>query len=158
MQEGLNIFGGFAGIGVLAVCIGFAYTQFRSGANKAKDDLVETLKESLEVEKDKVKMLTEEKNTLIVSYQQQLNVMNEKIGKLQGLYEASEKRNKEYLEILQGRSPEQTQFMQLMTTTSRDATIYMRDTSAILQDIKKFMGSMNNAIAQDNLFKKTLPV
>lgn len=158
MQEGLNIFGGFAGIGVLAVCIGFTYTQFKSGANKAKDDLVDTLKESLEVEKDKVKMLTEEKNTLIVSHQQQLNVMNEKIGKLQGLYEASEKRNKEYLEILQGRSPEQTQFMQLMTTTSRDATIYMRDTSVILQDIKKFMGSMNNAIAQDNLFKKTLPV
>lgn len=158
MQDGLNIFGGFAGIGVLAVCIGFAYTQFKSGAGKAKDDLVETLKESLSVERDKVKMLTEEKNTLIVSHQQQLNAMNEKIGKLQGLYEASEKRNKEYLEILQGRSPEQTQFMELMTKTSRDASIYMRETSTILQDIKTFMGSMNNAIAQNDLFKKRLPV
>lgn len=105
MDQSLSIFGGLSGIGVLAAGFGFAYSQFRSGGSKAKDELIKTLKETVSVEHEKSTRLENEMQTLAQSHQTQINELTIKIGKLQGLYEASEENKKEYLAILQGRDP-----------------------------------------------------
>ncbi len=125
----MDAFGGLAGIGVLCGGLGFAYSQFKSGSNKAKDDLVQTLKDALEIEKAKVFQLNEEKNMLQKAYQEQINVLTMEVGKLKGLHEANERKIKEYTDILQGRSPEQKKFM--------------KDTVSALGEIRKSLVRSN---------------
>lgn len=117
-----------SGVGVLAGGLGFAYAQFKSGANKAKDDLVHTLRESLDVEKNKIKELTE-------TYGTQINTLNKEVGRLQGLHESNERKIKEYMEILQGRNPEMEKFMIEITATSRNAEKYMENSTKILSEL-----------------------
>ena len=119
-------FGGLAGIGALAAGIGFAYSQFKTGSNKAKEELIHTLELSLKAERDKNKEM-----------QDQINELRQNIGKLQGLHESNEKKIKEYLDILQGKSPEQVAFMTLLTEHVSETSKYMRETSHILAEIKK---------------------
>lgn len=145
-----TIIGFFIGLGTLVAGIGFAYAQFKSGGNKAKDDLIDTLKETALVEKEKADRLEKEKATLINSHQSQLNDLNNKMGKLQGLYEASEKSKAEYLSILQGRDPSQQKFMEFMIEAAKssnqitkDANKFMTDTIAILGEIKISMQNIN---------------
>ena len=148
----LDIFGGFAGLGVLAAGIGFAYAQLKSGGNKAKDDLISTLKETIVVEKEKVERLAEEKQTLIISHQQQINELSAKIGKLQGLHEANEKKIQEYVTILQGRSPEQRKFMDEMLVHAEVANKYIMASSKILDSITKRLDAIE---ARCNKHEKT---
>lgn len=124
------IIGIFTGLGILISGIGFGYAQFKTGASKAKDDLIKTLTQTLEIEKKKSEILNSEKNELVQSHQSQLNELVEKVGKLQGTIEAQDKKLEEYKEILQGRSPEQEKFMKFMVNG-------VKETSRILLDIKK---------------------
>lgn len=124
--------------------LGFAFAQFKAGGSRAKDELITTLKETAVAEREKAAQLAQEKNLIIASHQTQINSLNEKIGKLQGLYEAAEQRNKEYLSILQGRAPEQMEFMKFLTTVATQHVEYMKETSIILKDVKGFMESMKD--------------
>jgi len=133
------IIGIFAGLGTLIAGIGFAYAQFKSGGDKAKDDLIDTLKETALVEREKATRLAEEKATIVGSHQTQINELSNKIGKLQGLYEAAEANKKEYLSILQGRDPQQK--------------VFMEETTRILVEIRMFMEKLNK---DSNLNKKFL--
>lgn len=152
----MDAFGGLAGIGILTAGIGFAYSQFKAGAGKAKDDLILTLKETVSVERDKATRLAEEKITLISSHQEQINNLNTQLGKLQGLYESNEQQKKEYLLILQGRSPDQLKFMEYMTKVANGSATYMHETGDILKEIKIFMAEMNAEIAKGNIFNKEI--
>lgn len=157
----MEAFGGLAGIGVLFGGLGFAYAQFRSGSGKAKDDLIQTLKDTAVAEREKATQLAKEKVEQSNFHQTQINQLNEKIGKLQGLYEESKDRNKEYLAILQGRDPEQKKFMEIMSKAivdgakiNAEAQKYMRDTTQILDEIKTFMKIMSGEVAKANLFNR----
>jgi len=154
MDNPLNIFGGLAGLGVLAAGIGFAYSQFKSGANQAKDDLIKTLKETALVEREKSSRLVEEKLTLIKSHQEQINELSKQLGILQGKSEANEKKMKEYIEILQGRSPEQNKFIEYMTLAAENSAKYMQESAIILVQVRTFMESMNKGIAVGNTFNQ----
>lgn len=152
----MEAFGGLAGIGALMAGLGFAFAQFKAGGNKAKDELIATLKETAVAEREKAAQLAQEKNIIIASHQTQINSLNEKIGKLQGLYEAAEQRNKEYLSILQGRAPEQTEFMKFVTTVATNHVSYMKETSVILKDVKEFMEHMkDNGYVMHRVVKST---
>lgn len=131
----MEAFGGLAGIGVLFGGLGFAYAQFRAGSGKAKDDLITTLKDTAVAEREKAKQLAKEKMEQSQFHQTQINQLNEKIGKLQGLYEESKDRNKEYLAILQGRNPEQQKFMEYLTQVASESAKYMKELSEILRKI-----------------------
>lgn len=131
----MEAFGGLAGIGVLLGGIGFAYAQFRLGGSKAKDELIKTLQETAIAEREKAKQLEVEKLEQSRFHQKQINELNEKIGKLQGLYEESKDRGKEYLAILQGRSPEQQKFMEYLTEVARESAVFMKESSEILRRI-----------------------
>lgn len=137
------VFGTLGGVGVLAAGFGFAYSQFKSGATKAKDDLIETLQKSLAVEKEKFETLSAEQQLLIKSYQEQLNVLNKEIGRLQGLHEANEKKIKDYMEIFQGRSPEQTKFMENITQIAIKANNFMDKTEKTILETRDFMAAIN---------------
>ena len=157
----MDAFGGLAGIGVLFGGLGFAYAQFRSGSGKAKDELIGTLKDTITAERDKAEQLAKEKVEQQNFHQTQINQLNEKIGKLQGLYEESKERNKDYLAILQGRDPEQKKFMEIMSKAivdgakmNSEAQKYMKDTTEILDEIKTFMKIMSGEMAKTNLFNK----
>ena len=156
----------FIGLGTLIAGCGFAYAQFKTGGDKAKDDLIDTLKESVEVEKAKAIRLTEEKTTLIESHQTQINDLNNRLGKLQGLYEASEQSRKEYLAILQGRDPSQQKFMESQTKfmeivmkqieenqkTTPAVQAYMVETTKILSEIRTFMVNLNESSQENRKF------
>jgi stress response protein YsnF len=138
-----TIFGTLAGVGVLTAGIGYGYAQFRTGANKAKDELVQTYKEQLEIEKEKTKQMLIERETLVQSHQNQLNKLTQDVGRLQGLNEANEKKIKEYQEILQGRNPEQIEFMSVVIQSVKDNQIFMKQTVDTLTEIKTYMGDLN---------------
>ena len=147
----LDLFGGLSGVGVLAAGFGFAYSQFKAGGGKAKDDLVATYKDQLALEKEKTEQLKLEKETLVQSHQGQLTELTKQLGILQGTVQAQDKKIKEYTEILQGKSPEQTKFMDVVLneikknqTNGIEAQKYMRDTANILKDIQLQLKKMNN--------------
>lgn len=134
-----TVIGLLAGAGALIAGIGFAYAQFMTGTNKAKDDLIQTLRDAAEAEKGKAERLAVDKNLLTTSHQQQINELNEKIGKLQGLYEASEANKQEYLKILQGRDPQQQEFM--------------KKTLAILESMQIFLDKINKTTLASKAFQ-----
>ncbi len=153
------IIGICVGLGTLIAGCGFAYAQFKTGGDKAKDDLIETLKETAAVEKAKASRLAEEKTTIVNSHQIQINELNTKIGKLTGLYEAAEQSKKEYLLILQGRDPAQQAFMEFLTKAAQnnnEAVVqsqkYMSETIVILSEIRTFMEKLNNSAKQNQKF------
>lgn len=161
----MEAFGGLAGIGVLFGGLGFAYAQFRAGSGKAKDELIQTLKDTAIAEREKAAQLAKEKVEQSQFHQTQINQLNEKIGKLQGLYEESKDRNREYLAILQGRDPDQKKFMDLMSKAIVDgvkaheeAQRHMRDTSQVLDEIKTFMKIMSGEVAKANLFNQEVVI
>lgn len=153
------IVGIFVGLGTLIAGCGFAYAQFKSGGDKAKDDLIQTLRDTATAERIEKERLAGEKVTLVNSHQTQINALNERIGKLQGLYEASEANKKEYLAILQGRDPAQKAFMELLTKAaqqSNEVTLqsqkYMTDTIKVLHEIRTFMETLNRNSTANNKF------
>lgn len=170
LEQLFSSLGGMAGVGILAGGLGVAYSQFKSGGNKAKDELIATLKETAIAEKVRAERLAAEKVTLLDSHQKQINELNNQLGKLQGLYESAEKRNREMMEILQGRSPEQTKFMELMTkaaTESGKTTVqagrYMEETTAALKAILAFMEALDKKATENSerikrVDNKKLPV
>lgn len=140
MFDFLNTIGGLPGLGLLLAGTGFAYAQFKQGGSKAKDDLIDTLKETAMVERDKASRLAEEKQILIKNHQDQINELNKQIGVLQGRADANEKKMNEYLEILKGQSPQQITFM--------------KQTTEILDKIASYMKLQNDEIAKGNDFNK----
>lgn len=146
MENALNIFGGLSGVGVLAAGIGFAYAQFKSGANKAKDDLILTLKETAVVEREKAERVSAEKLTLMNSHQTQINELNKQIGILQGTLQANDTKLKEYTDILQGRSPEQAQFMEFMIKSTKENSECIKFSTDILRQIQVEINTLKEKV------------
>src|SRR5437879_3966723 len=139
LQIPINILSIFAGVGITAAGIGFAYSQFSNGGSKAKDDLISTLRETAAAEKEKAERLAVEKQTIITSHQQQINDLTEKVGKLQGLYQASDQQKKEYLTILQGMSPDEIQYRKEMREFTAGVALYMKNSAEVFEGMKGFM-------------------
>lgn len=126
------IIGFFIGMGTLIAGIGFAYAQYKSGGDKAKDELIKTLKETAIVEREKASRLADEKTELIKNHQEQINLLNKNLGILTGKFEEQSKKATEYLSIIQGRDPQQLKYMEEMTRVARLATEYMGETRPII--------------------------
>lgn len=155
MNPFLEAVGGYIGLGVLVLSVSYAWTQIRSGATKAKDELVSTYKEQLALEKEKTKQLEAKNMTLEISHQKQINELSKQIGILEGTLKSQQEKMKEYLEILQGRSPEQIKFMEYLTKAASQSesfmsgsAVYMKDTTEVLGEIKIFMQKLNAKAAE----------
>jgi len=113
------------GAGALFVGVGYAYSQWKAGGDKYKDNLIDTLKESVSVLEEKNKRLSEEKSLLIQSHQQQLTDLTRQFSEMKGRFEEQQKTNEQYKLLLQGRDPEQAK---------------------IMLEIRDFLGKLNNSI------------
>jgi len=142
------IIGVFVGLGTLIAGLGFAYAQFKSGGEKAKDALIDTLKETALVEREKATRLAAEKATIVDSHQGQINDLSNRIGKLQGLYEAAEANKKEYLSILQGRDPQQKVFMEETTKILVEIRTFIEKLNKDSNSNRKFLDDVDDATAQ----------
>ncbi len=99
------------GLGTLIAGMGYAYSQYKTGGDKYKDSLIETLKESIAVLEEKNKKQSEERSMLLVSHQKQLTELTTNLGILQGRFDELSKKAEEYKMILQGRDPEQLKML-----------------------------------------------
>lgn len=100
------------GLGTLIAGIGFAYAQFKSGGDKYKDNLIDTLKESVAILEEKTRKQSEEKSLLVTSHQTQLTELSKSLGVLQGRFDEQTRQIEMYKQLLQGRDPEQTKVLQ----------------------------------------------
>jgi hypothetical protein len=144
------IIGIFVGLGTLIAGCGFAYAQFKTGGDKAKDDLIETLRATAEAEKAEKTRLASEKTELIASHQVQITQLSKDISELKGRFDETQKRANEYKEILQGRDPAQQKFMEVVLKQIEEGQKqspavqqYMRETAEILKEIRDFMQKLN---------------
>ena len=122
-----TIVGVFIGLGALLAGIGFAYAQFVSGGDKYKDNLIETLKESISTLEEKNKKQVEERTVLISSHQAQLTQLTKDFSELKGRFEEQAKTTEQYRELLQGRDPQMLEtlheikgFMKSMSIDSKE--------------------------------------
>lgn len=152
----MEAFGGLAGIGILFAGIGVAYAQFKTGSGKAKDDLIKTLKDTALAEREKATQLEREKVEQSRIHQEQVNVLTEKIGKLQGQYEELKDRSREYLAILQGRNPEQQKFMEYLTEVASESAKYMKESSEILRKINNHIENEHRSEIVEEKTKTTV--
>jgi len=101
-----------AGLGIFVMGIGYAYSQFKAGASKAKDDLITTLKEQADAQTQRAERVSLEKTELIKNHQEQINLLNKDLGILQGRIDEQAKKTEEYKALLQGRDPQQFEMLQ----------------------------------------------
>ena len=99
------IIGIFAGIGLMIGGCGYAYSTWRSGKNKYKDELITDLKSTLQIKEDEITRLNGEKTTLILSHQKQLTDMQKELSELQGAFSELSKKSDDYKAILENRDP-----------------------------------------------------
>lgn len=144
------IVGIFIGLGTLVAGIGFAYAQFKTGGDKAKDDLIKTLRDTATAEKAERERLASERTELITSHQLQLTQLNKDFSELKGRFDEQTKRAQEYKELLQGRDPAQQKFMEIVMKqieenqrTAPQVQKYMQETTKILTEIKKYIENTN---------------
>ena len=128
------IIGVSIGIGAITIAIGYAYAQFKSGGDKYKDNLIDTLKESVAVLEAKNKQQAEERTQLLTSHQVQLTDLNKELGILQGRFDEQTRQLEAYKTLLQGRDPEQIKIMTeireaLVNLNNRNYSLNITDTS-----------------------------
>jgi hypothetical protein len=144
------IVGVFMGLGTFIAGTGFAYAQYKAGGDKYKDSLIDTLKEAITLEQDKNKRLSEERTELIASHQQQITSLTKDFAELKGRFDEQAKKAEEYKALLQGRDPEQQEFMRVVLAeikknqaTTPAVQTYMRETTVILKEIKEYIKTAN---------------
>ena len=101
-----TIIGVCAGLGLMAGGCGYAYSTWKAGKNRYKDDLINDLKETIVSRDLTIVKLNEEKTTLITSHQQQLTVLHKELAELKGRVDEQTKKIEDYKAILQNRDPQ----------------------------------------------------
>ena len=129
------IVGIFVGLSTLIAGSGFAYAQYKTGGDKAKDDLIETLKDTAIAEKSEKERLATEKAELFISHQQQITQLTKELSELKGRFEEQNKKTEEYKELLQGKDPKQLEYMKEMKEMAKMAVEYITTTKPILQKL-----------------------
>jgi hypothetical protein len=130
------IVGIFGGLGVLIAGCGFAYAQWKGGGDKFKDNLIQTLKETADAEKQERERLAAEKTQLIISHQVQITQLQKETSELRGRLDEVTKQAGEYKSILQGRDPELSAFIKNVGQTAAVADKVMPEVLKILQELR----------------------
>lgn len=123
------IIGIFIGLGTLIAGIGFAYAQYKTGGDRYKDNLIDTLKDTAEVERSERERLTKEKTELLISHQGQINELTKQLSELKGRFDEQVKKANEYQALILNRDPilqetlqEIRAFLKTLTEQSNDNT------------------------------------
>lgn len=100
------IVGIFIGLGAMIAGIGYAYAQYKSGGDKYKDNLIDTLKATAEAERTERERLAKEKTELLMNHQVQITTLTKDQAELKGRLDEQSKKADEYKALLLGRDPE----------------------------------------------------
>ena len=111
-----TIIGVCAGLGLMAGGCGYAYSTWKAGRNRYKDDLINDLKSTVEARDKTIVGLNLEKTTLISSHQDQLTGLHKEMAELKGRFGEMAKKNEEYKMILQNRDPGLLEILQEIRT------------------------------------------
>ena len=149
-------------IAIILAGVAVFFTKFRELKDKSSRELIDTLKETAQAEREKAERLREENEKQRTYFQKEINDLKIEMANLKTLYETSEKSKQEYLEILKDKNPEQIAFMKLLTEAANQSketittsSAYMSESLKVLADIHKFMKTLNDkAIENENRNKR----
>jgi len=120
-------------------------TQYRKGKTEGTNELIQLLQSRDNAQKE-----------LIVDYQKKFESIQAELGQLRGQLIEKDKKIDEYLLIFQGRNPQLTEFMRLLTEANvknaeivKGSQAHMKATSETLKEIHNFMKQLNSK-AQTN--------
>lgn len=100
-----TIIGLFAGLGVMIAGCGYAYSSWKVGQMKYKDEMILDLKGRLENKDNLIARLNTEIATLVKSHQEQLTALQKELSELKGAFTEQSKKLEEYRAILENRDP-----------------------------------------------------
>lgn len=106
-----TIVGVFAGMGIMVAGCGYAYSSWKAGKNKYKDELILDLKTTLDIKEKEIVRLNEEKSTLILSHQSQLTELQKEFAALSARFDEQSKTIETYKALLEGRDPATLQML-----------------------------------------------
>jgi beta-N-acetylglucosaminidase len=124
METLLNL--NLAEIGLFFVGFAYVFTYWKKGGNQASTEVINALKEQHQINADKISQLTKEVGILTG----QLKEKNDRITMLES--------------IVQGKNPEQIQYMADMRRFTEGVSTYMADSIKTLGEISIFMHNLNN--------------
>lgn len=101
-----TLIGFFAGIGIMVAGCGYAYSSWKAGRNKYKDELILDLKATITVKESEITRLNQEKSVLITSHQAQLTKLQTELSELKGAFNEQSKKLDEYRMIFENRDPQ----------------------------------------------------
>lgn len=133
-------------ISIVIVTILYSFSKFREMKDDASQELISILKEEAVVQKSKAERLQQENQKqrddfqrqiteLKEGHQKQINDIRVEMANLKALYEASERSKAEYLEILQGKSPDQQKYQEDMRNFTKGVAKYMENSAVILSKL-----------------------
>lgn len=113
-------------LGLFFVGAGYVFTFWKKGGNEASSEVIKALKEQHDINSNKISELTHEMGVLTG----QLREKDERIKLLEAL--------------VQGRNPEQLQYMTEMRKFTEGVAQYMADSTRTMGEISVFMHNLNN--------------
>lgn len=113
-------------LGLFILGLGYIFTFWRQGGNQAGNEVIAAYKEQVALNAEKITTLTHE------------------VGVLTGQLKEKEERIILLEAIVQGRNPEQVQYMGDMRKFTAGVADYMANTIKTLGEISVFMHQLNN--------------
>ena len=101
-----TIVGFFAGLGICVAGCGYAYSSWKSGKNKYKDELIIDLKATITIKENEIIRLNEERTVLITSHQEQLTKLRTELSELKGRFDEQKEKLEDYKAIFENRDPQ----------------------------------------------------
>ena len=127
------------GLGVILGGAGYGFGQFFSGRKRVKEEKTQEEKGVLDLLNERNKVL----EGLIKAHEEDITQLRNELDTMKAVVQEKDSKIKDYMTILQNRSPELNEFMKDLTVVARNSQDYMLSTSKILIEIKDFMGKIN---------------
>lgn len=133
-----TIIGIFIGAGVMISACGYAYSTWKSGKNKYKDELIADLKSTVTIKESEIVRLNQERTVLITSHQKQLTELQQDFAELKGRFDEQAKKLQEYREILENRDPKNTELLnEIKNGIVKLNAHHVEDAKALLKAARK---------------------
>lgn len=123
----------------LGTAFGIAYAYFNKNKTSSSVEVISLLQKEVEVYRDQLKTKEEKHASEIkeirTEFTKQVTDLTERVGRLQGQYDAEKAQKEEYELILKDKNPKMEKFMELMIKAVSDQGSVNKEVVSILKDI-----------------------
>lgn len=147
------------GVGVLALGLGYIYSQFSKGKNGQTKEQLETENSLTTYLKNQVSGFKE----IIDNQNVKITELGKEMAGLRATLDEKDKTIDKYLAILQNRNPELENFISSMTKNAAQYDTFMKDSAAfqgelmgVMKGLTSFMEKINTHMEQDLTIKSTI--